>query len=275
MIRGNKKHQLEHSLQVMLWDFAKQVGLSDEYEIQCIVHKFMGRKVASIIDRFGQEKKPHGELGLLRGWIKKRRKTVPTYRPVTSKAQLELLEEFKRQTKLAMNGENILSFKKCDYRDLEEKVEVKVSPTRTKMIPYYCGIPIDYGYEFCRDHFAIVDAIRKEIIEKKKKEDLEENQKLRAQTIDLNLETMSDDYQYGTLGTKKSIVEDIMPGSRELKFEMEFTPVKDETKSVDPDGIFRDMKPFDEDMNTKSRTEKSKHDIANRMMSDDEDDETE
>ena len=84
-----------------------------------------------------------------------------------------------------------------------------------------------------------------------------------------------DNQSFRSLETKKAIIEDIKSGDREMSFELKFTPVIDETKAADPDGIFDALKPFDEDMNTKSRTEKSKHDIANRMMSDDKDDETE
>lgn len=173
-ISGRQKHSLEAAMHSILWDFAKTVGLSNEYMVKQIIGKVMGNRIQDIISAFKEVPDNNGRLGNLRGWINKRRNTIIDHYEssgtVYHQDLLDLLSEIKGQSKLLMNGENILlGHKICNYVDLEEKVKVLVSPLVTKEIPFYCGKEINYGFDYCKDHQVIIDA--KKAIEKAKEEE--------------------------------------------------------------------------------------------------------
>ena len=140
--------------------------VSDEFACEPLEAKKLvdngvyGKVIQNAIDVLKSEidtlNNKHNDLGQLRGWIKKERRTMIDhyFNPETEEPAyhfddfLILLSKIKSKTKHLMNGQNILKQRICKYEQTDEK--------------YYCLEAIDFGFDYCYDHWQLVKLERED-----------------------------------------------------------------------------------------------------------------
>jgi hypothetical protein len=152
-ISGRQKHDLENQIRDILTELLSDFGIEvipSAGDANTLISTEITRRTNDIVSLFVDNPDNHGKLGIVRGYIRMIRDfysyvpegTTERVSKAGDQARFGTLQELLGATKLVMNGHNVLRPPICKFEDKDEK--------------FYCMRVVGYGFEYCYDHWQIV-----------------------------------------------------------------------------------------------------------------------
>jgi hypothetical protein len=167
---GRQKHSLENQVRAILTGLLAEFGIEIERDREgdfrpevaqnIKISKETTDRTNNIVKLFLDNPENHGSVGILRGYIRQQRNKISSIvKDINTEqdgrmpnigyfTEYGVYQNILSATKLQMNGENILKVPICKYEDQEEQDQYGTA--------YYCMEQVDYGYDYCFDHWQIV-----------------------------------------------------------------------------------------------------------------------